>query len=64
MTILNVPGMHCGKCVERITKACAQAGLDCTVSLENHTVEVCGDDQAVETALATLDDLGFEAERA
>ena len=63
MTVLNVPGMHCGKCVERITNACNQAGLDFTVSLENHTVEVRGDEQAVDTAISTLDDLGFDAER-
>ena len=35
MTILNVPDMHCSKCVERITNALNAAGLKFTVSLED-----------------------------
>ena len=64
MATLNVPDMHCPKCVERITKGLTQDGLDFTVSLETHTVTVNGDGPAVETAMATLDRLGFPATRA
>ena len=64
MTVLKVPDMHCNKCVERITKALSSEGLDFTVSLEAHTVEVRGDEQAVRTAISALDDCGFDAEQA
>lgn len=60
MTIINVEGMHCGKCVERITKAMEEAKLDFQVSLEDKTVTVEGCGQCVKTALEILDDLGFD----
>lgn len=64
MTLLKVTDMHCGKCVERITKVLNSEGLDFSVSLENHTVEIRGDQAAVETAISALDDCGFSAEQA
>lgn len=61
MTLLKVPDMHCGKCVERITKALSSEGLAFTVSLDAHVVDVLGDQAAVEQAIELLDDCGFEA---
>ena len=60
MTIINVEGMHGGKCVESITKAIEEAKLDFQVSLEDKTVTVEGCGQCVKTALEILDDLGFD----
>ena len=42
MTVINVEGMHCEKCVERIEKAMNEAGLDYKVSLADKTVEIDG----------------------
>ena len=61
MTILNVPDMHCSKCVERITNALNAAGLKFTVSLEDKTVAIDGGAADVEQAKAELDDIGFDA---
>ena len=61
MTALKVADMHCEKCVERITKAMTADGLDFAVSLEDKMVTINGCEQCVKTAIATLDDLGFEA---
>ena len=36
MTILNVPDMHCSKCVERITNALNAAGLKFTAVSYTH----------------------------
>jgi len=63
MTVLKVPGMHCGKCVERITNALNTANLSFQVSLENKTVTIDGDEACVKTAVEELDDLGFEASK-
>lgn len=60
MTTINVEGMHCGKCVERITKAMEEAKLDFEVSLEDKTVTIDGCDSCVKTAIEILDDLGFD----
>lgn len=60
MTVMKVEDMHCGKCVERITDALKEAGLDFEVNLENKTVSVDGCNVCVKTALEILDDLGFE----
>ena len=62
--VLNVPEMHCEKCVKRITDALNGAGLDFEVSLENKTVTVNGCDNCVKTAVDELADLGFTAEKA
>lgn len=64
MTTLNVPDMHCEKCVERITKALKAADLKFEVSLENKTVTIDGCEHCVKTAIEELDDLGFDAEEA
>lgn len=60
MTVIKVEGMHCEKCVERITKAMTEDGLDFKVSLADKTVTIDGCEHRVSTALETLDDLGFE----
>lgn len=60
MTVIKAEDMHCGKCVERITKAMTEAGLDFSVSLEDKTVTINGCEHCVKTALEVLDDLGFE----
>ena len=52
MTIIKAEDMHCEKCVERITKAMTDAGLDFQVSLADKTVSIDG--------CEILDDLGFE----
>lgn len=61
MTTLKVPEMHCPKCVERISKALDAEKLAYTVSLENQTVTIDGCAHCVQTAIDTLDDLGFSA---
>ncbi|MEG0778179.1 MAG: heavy metal-associated domain-containing protein [Oscillospiraceae bacterium] len=61
MTVLSVPSMRCKNCVARITKALSEAKLDYSVSLDDKTVTINGDDNAVKTAISELDDLGFDA---
>lgn len=61
MRKLNVPDMSCEHCVRRITEALTDAGLDFRVDLPTHTVEVAGEDEALQTAIAALDDIGYEA---
>ena len=61
MTILNVPDMHCSKCVERTTKAHNEAGLKTTMNLEDKTETIEGSAADVEKAKAELDDIGFDA---
>ncbi len=63
MTTLKVPDMHCENCVKRITKALSEAKLSFTVSLKDQTVEIEGGEDTVETAVAALDDIGFEAKQ-
>lgn len=60
MTVIKVEDMHCEKCVERITNAMKQAGLDFEVNLLEKTVSIDGCSVCVKTALGILDDLGFE----
>ena len=60
MQVIKVADMHCEKCVERITKIMTEEGLDFSVSLEEKTVTINGCQHCVKTALAALDDLGFE----
>lgn len=45
MTIIKAEDMHCEKCVERITKAMTDAGLDFQVSLADKTVSIDGCDR-------------------
>lgn len=61
MTVLKVDEMHCGKCVERITKALTEADIKFSVSLEDKTVTIDGCEHCVKTAIEELDDLGFSA---
>ena len=61
MRKLNVPDMSCEHCVRRITEALTDAGLDFRVDLPTKTVEVSGEDQALQEAIAALDDIGYEA---
>ncbi len=61
MTKLNVPDMHCEHCVQRITKALQQQGMEFKVDLSSRTVEVAGDERTLAVAIDALDDLGFEA---
>ena len=63
MVTLNIPDMHCEKCVERITNTLTEAELIFQVSLQDKTVTIDGDESAVSTAVEELDDLGFEAQR-
>lgn len=60
MTTLQVPDMHCENCVRRITEALTREGLTFQVNLDQKTVRVDGNAQAVATAVEALDDLGFE----
>ncbi len=59
MTTLNVPDMHCPKCVARISDALTAADVAFEISLETKTV--CVDETKVELAISELDDLGFDA---
>ena len=61
MTVLQVPDMHCEMCVKRITNALTSANLNFSVSLEDKTVKIDGNENAVKTAISELNDLGFES---
>ncbi len=63
MAELKVPDMHCEMCVKRITNALNDAKLDFSVSLNEKAVSINGDENAVQTAIASLGDLGFEAKQ-
>lgn len=56
---LKVDGMHCPKCVERISKALAAANIEAKVDLASKTVEVA--DADADKAIEELDDIGFDA---
>lgn len=57
--IINVPDMHCEKCVERIDKALGETGIKFEVDLSAKTVIVDGCEHCLKTALSELEDLGF-----
>lgn len=63
MTQLKVPDMHCENCVKRITNALNDAKLSFSVSLRDKTVSIDGDENAIKTAISSLDDIGFEAKQ-
>lgn len=63
MTQLKVPDMRCENCVKRITNALNDAKLSFSVSLPDKTVRIDGDENAVNTAISSLDDIGFEAKQ-
>lgn len=58
MTILNVPGMSCKHCVQRISDALKAAGIKFAVDLENKTVSV--EEGKENEAVSELEDLGYE----
>lgn len=62
MTVIKVEGMHCEKCVERISKAMDKAELDYKVNLADKNVQIDGCEHCVKTAMEILDDLGFDGE--
>ncbi|MBQ7645659.1 MAG: heavy-metal-associated domain-containing protein [Clostridia bacterium] len=59
MATLKVPGMHCVKCVERITNALKDEGIKAEVRLDSQSVTV--DEKDVKAAIEALDDIGFES---
>lgn len=59
MRILKVEDMHCGKCVERITKALLAEGIQANISLDEKTVAV--DEASADKAVSILDEIGFDA---
>lgn len=61
MTILNVPDIHCNKCIERITQALTEEKIVFNANLQFKTVGVNGPKETVEKAISILDDLGFDA---
>ena len=63
MTELKIPNMRCENCVKRITSALNEAKLDFSVSLRDQTVSVEGDESAVNAAVSSLEDIGFEAKQ-
>ena len=62
MTTLKVPDMHCNMCVKRITDTLNAVNLKFTVSLDDKTVTIDGDEAAVLTAKSELDEIGFPVE--
>lgn len=63
MIKLNVPDMHCGKCVERIQNALKAENIACTVSLEEKAVYIDGCENCAKTATTVLDDIGFPVQQ-
>lgn len=61
MIVLDVPEIHCNRCVERITRALEEDKLAFSVSLADKTVTIDGCPSCADTAIGTLDDLGFAA---
>ncbi len=61
MTILNVPDIHCNKCIERITQALTEEKIVFNANLQFKTVGVNGPKETVEKAISILGDLGFDA---
>ncbi len=64
MTQLKVADMHCEMCVKRITNSLNDAKLSFSVSLQDKTVSIDGDENTLKTAISALDDIGFEANQA
>lgn len=57
--LINVPDMHCEKCVERINRALGETGINFEVDLNAKKVIVDGCEHCLKTALSELEDLGF-----
>lgn len=64
MTKLHVKEMSCNHCVGRIDKVLGEAGITHTVTLEDKSVTIEGDEAIVQKAIEELDDIGFTASRA
>lgn len=62
MPTLKVPDMHCNMCVKRITDTLNAVNLKFSVSLDDKTVTIDGDEAAVLTAKSELDEIGFPVE--
>lgn len=58
MQTLQVPGIHCGHCVERIDKALTAEQIPHTIDEAAKTVSFTGETEKV---VEILDDLGFDA---
>lgn len=58
MTKINVADMHCIHCQQKIEKSLGKEDIECTIDLNNKTVEV--EDCNVEAAKAIIKRLGFE----
>ena len=61
MPALKVPDMNCEHCVSRISKALEEQKLNFKVSLVDKTVEIDGDKNAVNSAIAAMDGIGYDA---
>ena len=61
MKTLKVPGMMCNMCVNRISKALSDEGINATIELSTKTVSVSGD--LIAKVVDILDDLGFDVEQ-
>ncbi|HKL73872.1 MAG TPA: heavy-metal-associated domain-containing protein, partial [Clostridia bacterium] len=55
MTVLKVDDMHCGACVNRITKVLNAENIKFMVSLQDKTVTI-EDDALTEKAIEAMDD--------
>ncbi|WP_167957130.1 heavy-metal-associated domain-containing protein [Anaerosporobacter faecicola] len=62
MTKLHVKEMSCNHCVARIDKVLSDAGIAHTVTLEDKSVTIEGDEAVVQKSIEELDDIGFTAE--
>lgn len=56
---INVPDMHCERCVERIKRALNDTGIKFEVDLENRFVTAYGCEHCLKIVLSELEDLGF-----
>ncbi len=61
MKVINVPEMHCQRCVERISEALTNAGIAFEISLSEKTVKINDSQECISKTIALLDDLGFSA---
>lgn len=63
---LNVRGMHCEKCVSRVTEALegVEGVTGATVSLEGESAEVEGRGIDADALVSAVEEAGFEADLA
>jgi hypothetical protein len=60
MKLIKVNGIHCEKCIERISNALRAAEIIFQISLEKKELMIDGCEQCVEKAMEILEELGFE----